>query len=350
MNIETIAIIITALSAALTTILAVIVFKMRADAGTSGADASMLERIDRMTHEMASERAVVNDNMGRVDAQLRTLNQAVDQREGALKAQMSGLDAAMRNVVGLFTNAQQRGSWGELTIKRIFESAGMVEGRDYELQFTDGDKRPDVLVHIPGGRTIVIDSKFPTARYVEALNVTDENERTKLLVGHGKELERTGKGLAKKHYQKDATADYVVMYVPSQAVYEAAMLAHPEVIEHLMDVKVIVAGPNGVFALVKTAATLMAQAQAIEDAHNILAEVRTVRDRLDKFAQHFGNAGVAINKAATAFNAAVSSWDRMLKPAMGRATSMAHLDDVRAVEPVNEIITNTTPQELKEAS
>ena len=350
MNIETIAIIITALSATLTAVLAFVVFKMRAGAGTPTADPAAADRMERMSQDMATERVAMNGKMNQVDTKLANLQQTVDQREGALQAQVTGLDAAMRNVVGLFTNDRQRGSWGELTIKRIFESAGMTEDRDYTMQFTDVDKRPDVVVHIPGGRTIVIDSKFPIARYVEALNEPNEGERTKLLVEHGKELERTGKALAKKHYQKDATAAYVVMYVASQAVLEAAMTAHPDAIERLMDEGVIVAGPNGVFALVKTAASLMAQAQAIDDANNILAEVKTVRNRLNVFAGHLGKVGGAINKAAEAYNGAIRSWDSMLKPAINRATEMARLDEVQDMSPVNEFITTTTPQELKEAS
>ena len=350
MNIETIAIIITVLSATLTAILAYVVFKMRTNTGVSTADPVVASNLEQMSREMATERVTMTGKMEQVDIKLANLQQTVDTREGALQAQVTGLDAAMRNVVGLFTNDRRRGSWGELTIKRIFELAGMAEGRDFVLQFTDGDRRPDVVVHIPGDRTIVIDSKFPTARYVEALEVTDDEERASLLTQHGKELERTGKALAKKNYHDEATASYVIMYVPSQAVYEAAMSAHPEVIERLMEENVIVAGPNGVFALVKTAGSLLAQAQAIDDAKDILTEVKTVRERLNTFAGHLGNVGTSINKAAESYNKAIRSWDTRLKPAINRATEMAHLDEVQAVESVEELVTATTPQELKEAS
>ena len=350
MIIEAIAITITALSAVLTAVLAFFVFKMRSEVGASPDESVVTERIDKMNADMVTERAVASAKLDDVDAQLKTLKQTVDHREGALKTQVEGLDMAVKNVVGLFGNDRRRGSWGELSLTRIFEIAGMVEERDYTLQFTAGDRRPDVLVHIPGGRTIVIDSKFPIARYVDALAEEDKNERNELFVAHGKELERTGKDLAKRHYDKESTADYVVMYLPSQAVYETAMMAHPEVMERLMKERIIVAGPNTVFGLIKTAGTLMAEAQGLSDAREILSAVGTVRDRLDKFAEHLGRVGDAINRAAASFNDAIGSWDRRLRPAINKTTDMARIDDVQGIDTVQTHITQSTPQELKEAS
>jgi len=348
-NLETIAITITALSAALTAVLAFIIFRMRTDTGSAGADPATSERMERMSHDLATERVAMNGKLDQVDTKLANLQQTVDQREGALNAQVTGLDAAMRNVVGLFTNDRRRGSWGELTLKRIFEAAGMTENRDYTLQFTDGDKRPDVVVHIPGGRSIVIDSKFPTTRYLEAMAIEDRDERQTVMAAHGKELEAVGKSLVKKHYADNACAGYVIVFVPSQSVYEAAAAAHPGVVERLMQQGVIIAGPVNVFALIKTAGTLMAEHRAVKDAREIVGEVRELRSRLGVFADHFERVGKGLNTAVKAFNSAIGSWNSRLSPSVNRIAEMSGTDELSYLAETNEAVAATAPNALKEA-
>jgi len=118
------------------------------------------------------------------------------------------------------------------------------------------------VVHLPGDRNIVIDSKFPVVRYNEALATDDPNERRKLLVEQGKELERVAKDLIARGYGELASAGYVVMYLPSQAVYEAAAAAHPEVIERLLEKRVVIAGPTTLFALLMNVASLMTEVRS----------------------------------------------------------------------------------------
>ena len=350
MNIQTITLLIAAVSALLTAGIAILVLRLRVDAASPNRSGDITSRLDKMVVAIASDRGALTEKMTQVDTKIASLQTTVDQREGALQSQVTQLDASMRGIVGLFSNDRQRGSWGELSLKRIFELAGMVEHRDYELQFTKDDKRPDAVVFIPGNQSIVIDSKFPIARFQDALGVEDETERTRLLVQHGKELEQTGKALAKKHYAAEATAGYVIMYLPSQAVFEAAASAQPDVIERLLEKRIIVAGPLNVFALIKTAGSLMAQGQAIEEANEIIAEVRILRDRLNTFAGYLTDVGVSINKAATAFNKAIGSWNSRLRPSVNRMADMSRIDSIDSIEEVEEHISTTTPQELKEAS
>src|SRR5690606_34313631 len=174
-------------------------------------------------------------------------------------------------------------------------------GVDYEKQYTQGENRPDVVVFLPGDNRIVIDSKFPTTRYLEAMAVEDPDRRHQLLREHGKELEKVGRELVKKHYQDMSTAGYVVMYVPSQDLFEAAVEAHSDLIDRLMAIGVIVAGPVNVFALLKTAATIVAQHRAVKDAHLIIDQVKDVRNRLGVFAGHFGKIRSGLAGAVDAF-------------------------------------------------
>ena len=284
-----------------------------------------------------------------VNGKLASLQSTVHQRDGVLDTKLGALDSTVQGIATLFSSNQHRGTWGELSLTRIFELAGMVDGRDFTLQFHAGDRRPDAIVLLPHGRTIVIDSKFPTARFEEAMRA-EGDERDRLLVAHGKELEETGKALARKHYTQESTADYVIMYVPSQAVYETAMQANSAAVESLMQKRIIVAGPATVFGLIVTAGSLLAEAQRLEDAQNILNHVVTVRDRLNTFAGHLAGVGTSINKAAESFNKAIRSWDSRLKPAIDKTTAMAHLESVSDIGTVEEHIATSTPQELKEAS
>ena len=348
MTIETIAIIAAAVSVALTTVLAIAVLKWRSAAPQQATGEP--DRLERMSLDLANQRGAMDAQLTEMNRQLASLQSTVGEREGALDSKLGALDTAVKGVVGLFASNQQRGSWGELSLKRIFELAGMVEKRDFTLQFTAGDRRPDAIVHLPHGRTIVIDAKFPTARYIEAMQEEDEAKRLALLKDHAKVLEETGKALANKHYHEQSTAAYVIMYVPSQAVYEAAMHVGDGAVERLMAKGVIVAGPAAVYGLVMTAGSLLAEAQRLDDAEEILEQVVVLRDRLNTFTGYLGSVGTSINKAAEAFNKAVRSWDTRLKPAIDKATTMAHLPDVASIETVDEYVATTTPQDLKEAS
>lgn len=267
---------------------------------------------------LAGRQGAMEEKVSQLDTKLAALQESVTSREAALNSQFAGIGTQMKTITGLFTNDRQRGNWGEISMARIFEHGGLVENRDYTTQFNGDGRRPDAVVHIPGGCDVVIDSKFPQARYLEALECHDEADRKRLLRSQGTELETVGKNLIKRDYAELASGGYVVMYLPSQAVYEAAIAAHPEVLERLMEVNVIVAGPNALFAVLMNIGSLMKEHRAIEQADEILTQAKELQARMGTFLGHLRGVGESLGRTVGAFNAAVGSWTGRVSPALTR--------------------------------
>jgi len=312
-------------------------------------DADMADRFDDFATKLATDQGAVSEKFEQLDRKLAAVQTSVDKREGAIDEQMGRIGTQVTSIVSLFNNDRTRGSWGELSLERIFEVAGLVEGRDYKNQFDEGEGRPDVVVFLPGDQTIVIDSKFPIARYLDAMAESDADKRQAALIAHGKELEAVGKSLVKKHYADNASAGYVIVFVPSQAVYETAAEAHPDVVDRLMTQGVIVAGPVNVFALIKTAGTLMAEHRAVKDAREIVGNVRELRSRLGTFAEHLEKVGKGLSSASKAFNSAIGSWNSRVSPSVNRIAEMSGADQLAHFDDVTEAIGAAAPNDLKEA-
>jgi DNA recombination protein RmuC len=306
-----------------------------------GAADGLGPAIDDLTGRMTSERTALETRLDLLGRSVSEIQTAIDRREGAIEERMGRIGEQVTDVVALFTSDRRRGSWGEFSLRRVFEVVGLVEGRDYENQFHEGDRRPDVVVTLPGERRIVIDSKFPVARYQEAMALEDAEKRRAKLVAHGRELERVGKELATKHYSKTATGGYVVIYVPSQAVYEAAIDANPDLLERLMRIGVIVAGPAAVFALLKTVGTLLAEHRAVSEARAIVDDVRDLRDRFRVFTGHLARVGNGLSTAVSAFNGAVGSWNGRVNPALDRIADKSGEDSLEPIEALEEPIRET---------
>jgi DNA recombination protein RmuC len=194
------------------------------------------------------------------------------------------------------------------------------------------------VVYLPGERRIVVDAKFPVARYLDALATDDTEEQDRLLADEAKELGRVAKELISRGYATAASGGYVVMYLPSQAVYEAAAAASPEVIEKLLAQRVVVAGPTALYALVANVAALLTEHRALQQADDILSETRELHRRLGVFVDHLGNVGAHLAKTVAAFNGAVGSWTSRLSPHLSRLSELTGREDPQDLRPVDEAV------------
>lgn len=308
---------------------------------TTGSEApgpDLLRRLDEIQTAIAGREGALGAQMDQLDTKLALLQKSVTGRESALDEQVRGIGAQMQGITALFTNDRARGGWAEIGMKRIFEQGGLVEGRDYTCQVSSGGMKPDAVVHLPGGRNIVIDAKFPTARFVEALAEEDATRRSALLTEQGRELERVGKGLAGRGYAELASGGYVVMYLPSQAVYEAAASAHPELIDRLMTSRVIVAGPSAFYALLLNVGSLLTEFRALQQADQILDDARELHRRMATFVGHLQGIGSGLTSAVRAFNSAVGSWGSRVAPQLTRMGEQSGGQHVADLDPVEEAI------------
>jgi DNA recombination protein RmuC len=299
-------------------------------------DAELTRRIDELHKAFAGQDGALGAQVAQLDTKLAQLQASVIGREAALDEQVRGIGAQMKGITSLFTNDRARGGWAEIGMKRIFEHGGLAEGRDYTCQVTYGDIRPDAVVHLPGGRNIVIDAKFPAARFQAALAVEDNDRRAALMAEQGKELERVGKGLAAKGYLDLASGGYVVMYVPSQAVYEAAASAYPDLVDRLLESRVIVAGPSALFALLVNVASLLTEYRALQQADQILDEARELHRRLEGFAGHLRKLGVGLAGTVRTFNTVVGSGESKVGPQLRRMSEQSGGAEIAAPEPLEE--------------
>lgn len=352
MNIETIALVIAITSSAAVVGLLVLLFVAGRRPPTSvpdGSEPDLARRIDDLQATWAGREGALGAQVAQLDSKLARLQDSVTGREASLDEQVRGIGAQMKGITALFTNDRARGGWAEIGMKRVFEHGGLVEGRDYTCQVSHGDMRPDAVVHLPGGRNIVIDAKFPTARFVEALAEEDSEHRARLLAEQGKELERIGKGLATKGYLDLASGGYVVMYLPSQAVYEASAAAHPDLIDRLMACRVIVAGPSALYALLLNVGSLLTEFRALQQADQILDDARELRRRMSGFVDHLQRVGAGLSGAVRAFNGAVGSWESRLSPQLDRMSEQSGGGDIEGPVSVEEAVREMREGELKVA-
>jgi DNA recombination protein RmuC len=307
------------------------------------SEQDLARRLEEMRTALANRDGSLDARVAQLDTKLAALQESMTGREAALDEQVRGIGAQMQGISALFTNDRARGGWAEIGMKRIFEQGGLVEGRDFTCQVNGAEVKPDAVVHLPGGRNIVIDAKFPVARYIEALSEENPEHRQRLLTEQGKELERVAKTLAAKGYTELASGGYVVMYLPSQAVYEAAAAAHPDLIDRLMACRVILAGPTALYALLLNVGALLTEFKALQQADQILEDARELHKRVTTFVNHLHGIGAGLTGAVRAFNGAVGSWGSRVAPHLTRMSEQVGRDEIDDLAPVEEAVREVPP-------
>ncbi len=244
------------------------------------------------------------------------------QREGAYEG-VSALIKATQQQVGqlssetgdlreILRSSQLRGDWGERTLENILQLAGMRPDTDYQTQVnTDqGSGRADVVVRMPGGRKIVIDSKVPFDDYRSALDATDEAQQQELLKSHASNVLNTARDLARVEYAEniDQALDVVVMWIPSDSILEAATRARPDLIAEAFEKhRVLLATPVTMLALVTGVAEALRQERFHDKANEIQQHAQTIYDGVRRHAEHYARLGRAISSTAKAYDTGVGS-------------------------------------------
>ncbi|WP_433347336.1 DNA recombination protein RmuC [Micromonospora sp. CA-111912] len=244
----------------------------------------------------------------RVDAyaELREQVRAMNTVSGELRTETKQLVAALRA-------PQVRGRWGEHQLRRIVEAAGMLEHCDFNEQVTAATDhqgvRPDLVVRLHGGRTVVVDAKAPFDAYLTAMEARDERGRNTQLDAHAKHLRAHVDALAAKSYWAafDSTPEFVVLFVPADPFLDVALQRDPTLLEHAFARDVVLATPATLVALLRTVAYSWRQESLARNAVAVHSLARELYGRLSTLGDHVGKLGASLGGAVTAYNRAVGS-------------------------------------------
>jgi DNA recombination protein RmuC len=292
----------------------------------------------------------------RTEAQVQALERERREAFASLRTQIETLSGGQaqlsretRNLVTALRRPEVRGRWGELTLRRLVELAGLTEHCDFteQLRVTseEGALRPDLVVHMPDARDLVIDAKTPFDAYLAALEAPTEEERAQALKRHASQVEARVRELASKSYwsQFERSPEFAVLFLPGDQFLSAALAERPELIENALGQGVIITTPSTLIALLKTVAYGWRQSEVAHNAALIRDLGQELYRRLATFDGHLARLGQRLGSAVEAYNAAVGSLERHVLPQARRFTELGVTADapLAALEPVSQLTRST---------
>jgi DNA recombination protein RmuC len=304
--------------------------------------------------------APVKEALNKLDTQVTQLEK---ERVGAyreLSSQVKGLSetqsqlrAETANLVKALRAPQVRGRWGEIQLKRVVELAGMIEYCDFTQQTSatteDGRLRPDLIVRLPGGKNIVVDAKAPLAAYLEAIETADEPTRLARLRDHATQVRTHLTALGRKSYseQFQPAPEFVVLFLPGETFFSAALEQDPTLIEQGVEQGVILATPTTLIALLKAVAYGWRQEILAENAREISALGKELYKRISDMSSHFADLGGKLGKAVESYNKAVGSLETRLLVSARKFRELKTTGTEADIEPVLPI--DALPREVQAA-
>ncbi len=278
--------------------------------------------LDSRSKTVGSMIQPVREALDRYDQKVTSMEREREKAYGGLYQQLESL-AASQNILQKETGKlatslrvpHVRGRWGEITLKRTAELSGMQNRCDFvEQPFFQGDKnsqRPDMVVHLPGNRQLVIDAKVPLSAYLDSLEAETESEQENFLEMHAKQVRAHILSLSKKAYWEslESTPEFVILFIPGENFFSAALSKIPELIEEGVQKNVLLATPTTLLALLKTVTYVWNQETAAENAKTIRDLGRELYDRLGLMTSHLERLGSDIERCIDAYNQTVGSFN-----------------------------------------
>ena len=304
----------------------------------------------------------LKEQLVRVDAQLLKLDQERRESRGQLNAQLRTLTESnekLRTETGALVTALRkpnaRGQWGQMQLRNVVELAGMVKHCDFLEQVSlGGDEaslRPDLVVRMPGGKRVMVDAKAPLQGVLDAYEARDEDERQQHLRDHARLLRRHVRTLSDKSYwsQLDSAPDFVVMFLPGEHLYGAALEADPTLIEDAMARRVLIATPTTLLAMLRAVAYGWQQERVAESAQAISELGRELHTRLVKLSGLLGTLGSRLNSAVRAYNETVGSYEARVLPGARRFAEHGAASSGRELPSIEQVTIAARSVEAAEA-
>ena len=308
----------------------------------------------------AADHAVVKEGLERLHDQMRDLEQHRISWQSQLRQQVEEVrhstDTLRRETSALSTalrKPQVRGRWGELHLRRAVEVAGLVSRCDFAEQVSvrndDGLLRPDLVVNLAGGKSVIVDAKVPLDAFLDATGADSDEERDAHLSRHARQLRQHVDTLGAKAYWRSlpATPEFVVLFVPGESFLSAALEAEPTLLEYAASRQVVLSTPTTLIALLRTVAYAWTQEALADKARDIHTLGRELYDRLGVMGGHLDKLGRALTGAVTSYNRAVGSLEtRVLVSARKFAEMEVSGDELCSPAPVTEAARPLTAAEL----
>ncbi|MBA3011567.1 MAG: DNA recombination protein RmuC [Proteobacteria bacterium] len=241
---------------------------------------------------------------------------AITERLREMAQTQAHLQKETSNLVKALREPHVRGRWGEITLKKVAELSGMVEHCDFEEQLSQGtgkgSLRPDMVVTLPGNRQILVDAKVPLIAYLDALEAADDKERKIRMQDHARQVLAHIANLSSKDYTAhfSPTPEFVVLFIPGESFFSAALAIKPDLIERGIEKGVILATPTTLIALLKTVSYSWQQQKGYENAEQIRSLGALLHSRLCSMTDHMNQLGRDIKKTAATFNRTVGTMER----------------------------------------
>ncbi len=288
-----------------------------------------------------------------LEEQLKIYQQRLQQSEhqqqsalGEVKKQLEDLSKRSQELTDatqkfrqVLSAGQARGKWGEETLRRVVEAAGMSAHCDFVEQVSGDEGRPDLIVHLPGNRVIIVDAKVPDLEFLSAVNESDLEKRQRLLSEHARKLKATIDALAKRDYPRQFpnALDHVVLFLPAESLFSAALEADRDLIVWAASKKILLATPASLIALLRSVSVSWQQSEQAENARAIGEAAQELYRRVATFTEHLDKMGNALRSMNEHYDKAVGSYERQVRPQGERLLSLGLGDPQKKMAELDEM-------------
>lgn len=310
------------------------------------AISQMIDPVNQTLSKMEEKLGFLEKERAVAYSDLKNQVQSLIQTQVDLKQETSSLVKALRT-------PSTRGQWGEIQLKRVVELAGMIEHCDFvQQEVVDKTKlRPDMVVHLPGKKQVIVDAKTPLTAYLNALEEKDEKQKIVYLNDHARHVKTHIKQLSQKSYwdQFEASPEFVVMFLPSESLLSAALEQDPSLIEFGAQEKVIMATPTTLIALLRAIAYGWRQENIHDSIKNIIHLGQDLYKRFHIFSDYFSKLGRSLNQSVHTYNQTLSSIEGRLLPVMRKFQDVKSIktEETVKIEPIDILSKELTATEFR---